>query len=147
MRALPSAGARAGGAVRGALAPLLRSIECTVRGQQRTAACKCAPEGWRSARRATARCTTHCMCFASVACVTHRPRRRTSLLDAYHQRTGRWSLAAMCACRDIAHGGQLHQALKTSQKKVLNSTVTPSKCENGWRILQQSEARCPMAPR
>ena len=117
MRALPSAGARAGGAVRGALAPLLRSIECTVRGQQRTAACKCTPGGWRSARRATTRCTTHCMCFASVACVPHRPRRRTSLLDAYHQRTGRWSLAAMCACRDIVHGGQLHQALENVAKK------------------------------
>ena len=147
MRALPSAGARAGGAMRGALASHLRSIECTVRGQQRTAACKCAPGGWRSARRATARCTTHCMCFAPVACVTHRRRRRPSLLHACHQRTVRRPLVAMCACRDIAHGGQLHRAQKTPHKKVLNSTVTPSKCENGWWILQQSEARCPMALR
>ena len=117
MRALPSAGARAGGAVRGALATHLLGIECMVRGQQCATTRRCVPGSWRGSRKAVARRTTHCMCFASVACVPHRPRRRTSLLDAYHQRTGRWSLAAMCACRDIVHGGQLHQALENVAQK------------------------------
>ena len=147
MRALPSASARASGAARWALATHLWGIKCMVRSEECTATRRCVPGSWRSSRKAAARCTTHCMCFASVACVTHRRRRRPSLLHACHQRTVRRPLVAMCPCRDIAHGGQLHRAQKTPHKKVLNSTVTPSKCENGWWILQQSEARCPMALR
>ena len=115
--ALPSAGARAGVAVRRALASHLHSIRCTVRGQQCAVARKCAPGGWRSKRTAAAQCTTHCMCFAPVVCVTHRPRLCTSLLDAYHQRIARCPLPAMCAWREIARGGQLRREQKNAAQK------------------------------